>query len=498
MALVPTIPAKVIEKLGAGVLDIVNPEVSAKLLGEVAPGVGEYAVRIEGKTSMLIPTGFLDPNTVYRNALGLVSIDVRKPIGVIMGQYNIAYDVAAKVGEMLGLSDSDVANLAKAIGTGSSDDVLMAIIRNPTLSKAVGFKVPDAIEAVLTQLNDIKNLANQLGVESYKLFDDAVWDYVVTGARPDPNELRYTLGLLGAKGVPDTVVNRLVDVIENLQTNVKPLLDAGYNLDALNRALSRSLGGDINTLITELSTVDRKAFRSLVLAGNPRLGEVMDFIDRQISGAGKLVIATPTEAITVSRLPPVNLGYSVWQANYVVAGSLPVDKLPSAVAKVVEPFVSDSKAVTKTLLENLSSAASEYYARAITDKLASAIEASLKSGDLPSELTKELLDAANNLWDVITHRLGVELPSEAYADWRYALTYDLGDLPTKVREAVMDGIETAMDRLMNDYVKPTLQKFLIDVLQNPNDYRPQGIREGVGGFHPQPTQRRKGLPVRIH
>ncbi len=39
-----------------------------------------------------------------------------------------------------------------------------------------------------------------------------------------------------------------------------------------------------------------------------------------------------------------NLGYSVWQANYVVAGSLPVDKLPSAVAKVVEPFVSDSKA----------------------------------------------------------------------------------------------------------------------------------------------------------
>jgi len=58
---------------------------------------------------------------------------------------------------------------------------------------------------------------------------------------------------------------------------------------------------------------------------------------------------------------------------------------------------------------------------------------------LPSELTKELLDAANNLWDVITHRLGVELPSEAYADWRYALTYNLGDLPTKVREAVMGG-----------------------------------------------------------
>jgi len=48
----------------------------------------------------------------------------------------------------------------------------------------------------------------------------------------------------------------------------------------------------------------------------------MDFIDRQISGAGKLFIAPPTEAITVSRLPPVNLGYSVWQANYVVAGSL--------------------------------------------------------------------------------------------------------------------------------------------------------------------------------
>jgi len=163
-----------------------------------------------------------------------------------MGQYNIAYDVAAKVGEMLGLSDSDVANLAKAIGTGSSDDVLMAIIRNPTLSKAVGFKVPDAIEAVLTQLNDIKNLANQLGVESYKLFDDAVWDYVVTGARPDPNELRYTLGLLGAKGVPDTVVNRLVDVIENLQTNVKPLLDAGYNLEP---SIGHLVGAWVVTLI---------------------------------------------------------------------------------------------------------------------------------------------------------------------------------------------------------------------------------------------------------
>ncbi|MCG2892537.1 MAG: hypothetical protein L7H00_03285, partial [Vulcanisaeta sp.] len=488
MAFIPTIPVKVIEKLGAGVLDIVNPEVSAKLLGEVAPGVGEYAVHIEGKTSMLVPTGFLDPNTVYRSASALVSIDVRKPIGVIMGQYNTAYDIAAEVGKMLGLSDSDkavrtaLANLAKAIESGSTDNALMTIIRDPTLSKAVGFKVPGVIETLQTQLNDIKNLANQLGIEPYKLFDDAVWDYVVTGARPSPDELRYTLGLLGAKNVPDTVVSKLVNVIENLQASVKPLLDAGYSLDALNRALSRSLGGDINTLITELSTVDRKAFRSLVLAGNPRLAEVVDFIDRQISGNGRLIIATPTEAITVSRLPPVNLGYSVWQANYIVAGSLPVDKLPSAMAKVVEPFVSDSKAVTKTLLENLSSAASEYYARAVTDRLASAIEASLRSGDLPSELAKELLDAANNLWDVITRRLGVELPSEAHADWRYALTYNLSDLPVKVREAVMEGIEAAMDRLMNDYVKPTLQKFLIDLLQNPNDVDPEAFEKEWEAF----------------
>jgi mevalonate kinase len=480
MALIPAIPVKVIEKLGAGVLDIVNPEVSAKLLGEVAPGVGEYAVRIEGKTSMRVPTGFtgfIDPNTVYKSASALVSIEVHKPIGVVMGQYNIAYDVATKVGKMLGLPDSALGRLIKAIESGSSDNVLMTIIRDPTLSKAVGFKVPDVVETVLAQLNNIKNLANQLGIESYKLFDDVVWDYVVTGARPNPDDIRYALGLLGARDVPDTVVNKLVNVIENLQTSVKPLLEAGYNLDALNRALSRSLGGDVNTLITELSAVDRRAFRSLVLAGNPRLAEVMDFIDKQISGAGKLIIAIPTETITISRLPPVNLGYTVWQANYVVAGSLPVEKLPSAVAKVVEPFVSDSKAATKSLLESLSSAAAEYYARSITDRLASAIEASLKSGDLPSELTKELLDAANNLWGAITHKLGVELPDEAHAEWRYILTYNLGDLPTKVREAVMDAIETAMDRLMNNYVKPTLQKFLVDLLQNPGSIDPKAFKK---------------------